>query len=74
MKAVLCLHCKAFTEIPVSHPEPEYCWDCMLEIVTRAHQFVIAHQEEYDLLKTSNSMDNDPEFLNLCEAVLRKVK
>lgn len=40
------------------------------KIVAAATTFVQAHKEDYELLKTSNSMDVDVEFMELCDAVL----
>lgn len=47
-----------------------FCDDCAHDIAIAAEAFVIAHREDFEAMKTSNSMDIDVNFLGLCEAVL----
>lgn len=65
-----CQRCKETFVIHDGFDVSDYCDECAQIIAMKAAEFVEKHKEDYELLKTSDSMDNDPEFLNLCEAVL----
>lgn len=66
----ICQHCCCGMSIRDGEDSTGYCDDCAQKIAMAASEFVEAHKEDYELLKTSDSMDNDPKFLALCESVL----
>ncbi len=49
--------------------QPNPTTDYNLRIVAAAKAFCDAHREDYDQLKTSDSMDADAEFLLLFQAI-----
>lgn len=66
----ICQKCGFNHVLRDGYDDTGFCDDCAQAIAIAAEAFVIAHREDFDVMKMSNSMDIDVNFLGLCEAVL----
>lgn len=69
-ESTICQKCGCSMTIRDGCDDTGFCDECAQAIAVAAEAFVIAHKEDYDTMKESSSMDVDPNFIGLVEAVL----